>query len=697
MSRQDSNAEHIAALLRIADLEARLNEANETLDAIRAGEVDALVIGGPEGQLVYTLENADRPYRLLIEQMRECAVTLGPDGIILYCNQRLSTLTGVRREALVGRHLHEFVAPQDRAVFEQLLTRGPVTGRSAEFSLTTLGEAHNVPVNMSVAQLSIEAGTPDLLCGVITDLTRSRMRTDELAAANQQLAMEIDERRRTEDKLRLALDAADMGNWDMDLLTRKTSRSARFDRIIGNTDPEQWTPQSAAELFVEQDRPAVVTAFADALHSGAIDLEKRIRRRNDGELRWVQIKGLTFYDQGRPVRIAGVVSDVTDRRLIDEQLRQAQKMEAIGQLTGGVAHDFNNLLMVIAGSLDLLETRLQGDPGTVRYISTARHGVERGAKLNQQLLAFARKQDLRTESVDIGALLRSFENLLDRAIGETIAVVIKDPPALMHARTDPHQLETAILNLAINARDAMPHGGTLTISTGMRAIHSKAAALNNAIVGDYVVVTVADTGSGMSNDVVSKVFEPFFTTKEVGKGTGLGLSQVYGFAKQSGGFVAIDSAVGEGTSVSIHLPRAEPPVASVEAPEPIGEVKGCGNVLVVEDDDDVREIASGMLRELGYVVFETDRGAKALTLVDSGAPIDLVFTDVIMPGDVSGIDLAREIKARHGHIPVLLTSGYTAQRFQSDHMNEGLQILRKPYNRVGLSLAVKSAMGHARR
>jgi PAS domain S-box-containing protein len=692
MSVENSNAALVAALLRIADLEARLSEADETLDAIRAGEVDAVVIGGPDGQLIYTLENADRPYRLLIEQMQECAVTLGVDGTILYCNQRLSTLTAVRREALVGRRLQEFVAPQDRPLLNQLLTRGAVAGRSAEFSLITAAGEENVPVNMSVADLPIEAGSANLLCGVITDLTRSRRRTDELAAANQQLASEIDERRRTEDKLRLALDAADMGNWDMDLLTGKTTRSSRFDQIIGDTGPSQWTPQTAAQLFVDEDRSAVAEAFAEAVQSGVLDLERRIHRRNDGALRWVQIKGLTFYDDGKPVRIAGVVSDVTDRRLIDEQLRQAQKMEAIGQLTGGVAHDFNNLLMVIAGSLDLLESRLDGDAKTIRYLSTARHGVERGAKLNQQLLAFARRQDLRTESVDIGALLRSFENLLDRAIGETIAVTIKDPPALLHARTDPHQLETAILNLAINARDAMPQGGTLTVSTGLRSVRAKTAALNNTVAGDYVVISVADTGSGMSADVISKVFEPFFTTKEVGKGTGLGLSQVYGFAKQSGGFVTIDSVVGEGTVISIHLPSAQAPEASTEERVAIREVKGQGTVLVVEDDDDVREIASSMLRDLGYMVFEADRGKKALTLLDSGAPIDLVFTDVIMPGEVGGIELAREIKAHYKHIPVLLTSGYTAQRFQTDDMDEGLQILRKPYNRVDLSLAVKSAI-----
>jgi PAS domain S-box-containing protein len=694
MTVADFASELAAARARVAELENRLIEADETLDAIRNGDVDAVVVGGPSGQQIYTLENADRPYRLLIEQMQECAVTLGMDGTILYCNQRLASLTGVRREVLVGRHLHEFVADGDRNTFDQLFAAGMGGSRAAEFRLKAIG-APDVPVNMSVADLPVEEDMPRMVCGVITDLTRSRRRNDELADANLQLATEIHERRRTEDKLRLALDAANMGNWDIDLINGAATRSARFDQIFGHVGLEDWTLQTALGLFVDEDRPSVTVAFDAARQNGSIEFEKRIRRHDDNSLRWIQVIGLTYYHDDEPIRMAGVVSDVTDRRLIDEQLRQAQKMEAIGQLTGGVAHDFNNLLMVIAGSLDLLESKVDGDSKISRYISTARHGVERGAKLNQQLLAFARRQDLRMESIDIGALLRSFENLLDRAIGETIAVVITDPPETRYGKTDPHQLETAVLNLAINARDAMPQGGTLSLATALRSINARTAASYSAAAGDYVVVTVSDTGAGMSAEILGKVFEPFFTTKEVGKGTGLGLSQVYGFAKQSGGFVSIESTVGKGTTVSIHLPRAHAPSQAVEDPL-AHEVKGQGTILVVEDDDDVRDIASSLLRELGYRVFEADRGSNALTVIDSGAPIDLVFTDVIMPGDIGGMDLARAIKANHKHISVLLTSGYTAQRFLTDDMDEGLQILRKPYNRVELSLAVKSAISRDR-
>jgi CheY-like chemotaxis protein len=367
-------------------------------------------------------------------------------------------------------------------------------------------------------------------------------------------------------------------------------------------------------------------------------------------------------------------------------------MEAIGQLTGGIAHDFNNLLMVIGGSLDMLDQRVTKEEKVTRYLAAARHAVERGATLNQQLLAFSRRQDLRAETLCIDDLIRTFANLLDRAVGEAVTVKIQDAPELWCCRTDAHQLETAILNLAINARDAMPQGGTLTLKTSVRKLSAQAAVVNGANAGDYVVVSVADTGVGMTPDVVDRVFEPFFTTKEVGKGTGLGLSQVYGFARQSGGFVTIESNPGTGTTVHIHLPQTAP----VETTEAVGdtpvEVRGKGTVLVVEDDNDVRAIASSLLENLGYSVVEAETGSDAMKLIDRGERIDLVFTDVIMPGEMNGIDLVRAMKVKHAEIPVLLTSGYTAQRIAMAEMAEGLQLLRKPYTQVDLSLAVRRVM-----
>jgi PAS domain S-box-containing protein len=676
----------------LTELRARLREAEETLEAIRNGEVDAVVVGGPGGQQVYTLENADRPYRVLIEQMQEGAVTLADDGTVLYCNQRFATLVAARRETLIGEPIARFIRGSDWTAFSSLLAQREEPGRSAEFTLCT-SAGDDVPVNVSIAALMAEGSAPRMYCGVFTDLTHSRERSHELAAANAQLASEIAERRRAEDSLQLALDAAGMGNWDLDLDTQTAIRSERCDQIFGRIDPGPfWDLRAMLESFLEEDRDAVVAAFTQAERAGAIEFEKRIRRDNDGATRWVQVKGRTYYRDDRAVRIAGVISDVTERRQVEEQLHQAQKMEAIGQLTGGIAHDFNNLLMVIGGSLDMLDERIEKNERTSRYLAAARQGVERGAKLNQQLLAFSRRQDLRTEAICIDDLLDTFENLLDRAVGEAVTVDVCKAPELWYCRTDPHQLETAILNLAINARDAMPQGGSIRLSTAIRNLDARTALSVGAGAGDYVVVSVADTGVGMAPDVVNHAFEPFFTTKAMGKGTGLGLSQVYGFARQSGGFVTIESELAHGTTVSIHLPRCAEPESVAPAARPVKEIKGKGTVLLVEDDPDVRMVASTLLENLGYSVLKAESGHAALKVIEQGHMIDLVFTDVVMPGEMNGIDLVRELGAKRINIPVLLTSGYTAQRMTAGDSVEGLHLLRKPYTQGELSQAVRLVM-----
>jgi len=677
---------------QLAELQDRLREAEETLEAIRNGEVDAVMVDGPSGQQVYTLENADRPYRVLIEQMQEGAVTLSEEGLMLYCNQRFATLVGSDRETLIGESIERFLASTEVMAFRRLMTSGRGAGRSAEFTLQG-SNGLLVPVNVSIADLEVDEQMPNVLCGVVTDLTHSRERSHELAAANMQLANEIDERRRAEDSLQLALDAAEMGHWDLDLVNDTVTRSTRYDRIFGYADRARaWGLPMMLSQFIPEDRNAAQEEFLRAESTGFVEFERRIRRLSDGAIRWVQIKGRTFYLHDKAVRLSGVVSDVTERRQVEEQLRQSQKMEAIGQLTGGIAHDFNNLLMVIGGSLDMLDQRVAKNDKITRYLAAARHGVERGAKLNQQLLAFSRRQDLRAETICIEDLIDTFENLLDRAVGEAVTVNIEEAPEQWYCRTDLHQLETAILNLAINARDAMPQGGTLTLKTAIRKLDPQAATANGANVGDYVVVSVADTGVGMAADIVDRVFEPFFTTKEVGKSTGLGLSQVYGFARQSGGFVAIESHPGIGTTVSIHLPRATKPEATQAVASPSVEVKGKGIVLVVEDDSDVRAVASSLLENLGYCVLEAETGSDAMKLIDRGERVDLVFTDVIMPGEMNGIDLVREMKVKHAGIPVLLTSGYTAQRIAMGELVEGLQLLRKPYTQVDLSIAVRRVM-----
>jgi len=446
------------------ELILRLREAEETLEAIRTGEVDAVVIAGPAGQQVYTLENADRPYRVLVEQMQEGAVTLSESGTILYCNERFAVLVGKAHDSIIGLSLIEFFSVDEGQTLSNMIETGAGPGVAGEFTIVDRSRP-DVPVNISLIDLKVDEGMPRLVCGIVTDLTFNRSRTRELAAANERLAGEIVERRKTEESLQLTLDAAEMGIWEFDLVSDRMRCSARHDQIFGDSTGQLFFSLAVLiDQFVPEDRARVASAFKRAKATGSVEFEHRIRKADDGAIRWVNVKGRTFYDGLKPVRITGVTADITQRREVDEQLRQAQKMEAVGQLTGGIAHDFNNLLMIIGGSLDMLGRRTTDEPKVRRLLDAARQAVARGARLNQQLLAFSRRQDLHMEVVQINDLVPAFGHLLDRAVGETVKVDFVRDRHLWVCQTDPHQLETAILNLAINARDAMPPVNCTTAS-----------------------------------------------------------------------------------------------------------------------------------------------------------------------------------------------------------------------------------------
>jgi PAS domain S-box-containing protein len=673
------------------ELISRLREAEETLQAIRAGEVDAVVVAGPAGQQVYTLENADRPYRVLVEQMQEGAVTLSENGAILYCNKRFATLVGSPHDSIIGLPLITFFSAEEGKTLSHMIGTSAGAGVAGEFTIVD-GLGSEMPVNISLIDLKVDEGMPRLVCGIVTDLTFSRMRTRELAAANERLASEIVERRKTEESLQLTLDAAEMGIWELDLVHGQMRCSSRHDQIFGCQTGGLFDISTLVGHFVPEDRAKVSHAFKQAEATGSVEFEHRIRRASDSAVRWINVKGRTFYDGSKPVRITGVTADITQRREVDEQLRQAQKMEAVGQLTGGIAHDFNNLLMIVGGSLDMIARRMPHEPKIRGLFDAARQAVGRGAKLNQQLLAFSRRQDLRMEIVQINDLVPAFEHLLDRAVGETVKMEIVRDQELWLCRTDPHQLETAILNLAINARDAMPQGGKLTIRTANRSVDDALASRWEASAGDYAVVSVEDTGIGMSPEVLAHVFEPFFTTKDVGKGTGLGLSQVYGFAKQSGGFVAVVSAPGRGTLIEMFLKRS---TESLPATRHIVETTletGSGVVLVVEDDAAVRATTSGMLEDLGYSVLSAETASAALKLIQASAAVDLVFSDVVMPDGMSGVELAQQIGSLRSDLPVLLTSGYTAQRVLPETPTGEVALLKKPFSHADLSIAIRNIM-----
>jgi len=384
-------------------------------------------------------------------------------------------------------------------------------------------------------------------------------------------------------------------------------------------------------------------------------------------------------------------------RLNEEALRQAQKMEAVGQLTGGVAHDFNNILQVIVGNLELIRRLAPSDAGRIqRSVEQALNGARQASSLTQRLLAFSRRQPLDPKPTDVNSLVNGMSELLNRMLGETISVETVRGAGLWQVEVDPNALESAILNLAVNARDAMPHGGRLTIET-MNAYIDEAYAVAHAEVvpGQYVLLSVSDTGMGMDSDTIRRAFEPFFTTKPVGQGTGLGLSQVYGFVKQSGGHVKIYSEVGEGTTVKIYLPRLLRSVEKedIQPPVPTPEDNTGETILVVEDDPNVRTYSVEALRDLGYRVIEAPDGPLAIRLLGTDTRVDLLFTDVVLPGGMTGAQVAAQGRELRPDLKVLFTTGYARNAiFHHGRLDKGVQLITKPFTFADLAAKVRDLL-----
>jgi len=450
----------------------------------------------------------------------------------------------------------------------------------------------------------------------------------------------------------------------------------------------EWS-QSVGEEVLAEDRGIFETAFVEALGSGKFRLECRIRRRND-ETRWAVAEGRLYKDDsGRPVRLAGTIRDVTERRQVEESLRQTQKLEVIGQLTGGVAHDFNNLLTAVLGNIELASLRTQ-DQNILGILKSAGNAAERGAKLTGQLLAFARKQHLAPRVVSLNEIVSSMGDLLLQTIGAAIrveTVLEKDIWAVM---IDPTQLELVILNMAINSRDAMPNGGRLTVATrniGVSDRHRPAG----LPVREYVAISVSDTGLGMSEEVAAKAFEPFFTTKPVGQGTGLGLSQVFGFAQQSEGEVRLSSQLGQGTTITIFLPRSRDslPRAVDEAGLPPQNRKAA-TILVVDDDAAVRKLTVSALEALKYRVIEAESGRVALDAIRERHDIDLALIDLVMPV-MNGRQLATRIRAEDPGRAILFMTGYDDLSGTDDPFASEM-VIKKPFKLVELAAAVERVL-----
>jgi PAS domain S-box-containing protein len=545
----------------------------------------------------------------------------------------------------------------------------------------------------------------------------------------------IEELRESENRLQIALLAGRLGSWELDAETGVLTGSATCKAIFGVGPEAPFTYQDLVASIHPQDRDRMQAAVQASITTGADYAIEYRTTWPDGSLHWAEVRARPVRDrQGRRLRLVGVSSDITDRKTAEErlrqlnetleervssrtaelkqahdavmaeveqreraeeQLRQSQKMEAVGQLTGGLAHDFNNLLAGIAGSLELLQLRVeQGRTAELgRFIVTAQESAARAAALTHRLLAFSRRQTLEPKPTAVNSLAAGMSELIARTVGPSVTMQITEAPDLWVTLVDPNQLENALLNLCINARDAMPDGGRILIEAGNLALDGRAARMRNMPAGQYVSLSVTDTGSGMAPDVMERAFDPFFTTKPIGQGTGLGLSMIYGFVQQSGGQVRIHSVVGRGTTVSLYLPRylGEVRPAAAEPTTAAPRAEAGETVLVVDDEPAVRMLVTEVLQELGYHAIEAADGPSGLDVLRSSARIDLLVSDVGLPGGMNGRQLADAGRALRPDLKVLFITGYAENAVMSGRQaTPGMSVLVKPFALDDLGMRIKS-------
>jgi PAS domain S-box-containing protein len=658
------------------------------------------------GSVRATIERSRHVMRML-----NATCEIHPDGVLLIdargsvtnANQPAIEIFGQSRESLTGVQFESLFPEHLRARLAQ--TRSADTSRSDIERLTKMPglaiqrrDGTEVPVD--IRYQPIEAGGSVSAIVTVHEMTR-KITESKLYAADRQQNATGGEPSHTPEEMRVWADAFTHAAVGL-TITDPITRSLRFVNKAW-AEMHGWTADEVLGMptsmfFPEEEQPRLATLYAEADRTGHVTFEAR-RRRKDGSTFLAAFDVVTVHDtDGRLLYRVASSRDITESRRAEELLRHATKMEAIGALTGGMAHDFNNLLGAIILSLDFVQREMADTDHLKRFVVEAKTAAESGAELISSLLAFARRQSLNPSRIDVNDQVRGMYRLLSRVLGEEIGIELACAPDVWPVTADSSQLEACIMNLATNARDAMPNGGTLRITTGNQRLDSDYARLNPSVTpGEYAMISVSDTGTGMTQEVVAHIFEPFFSTKDVGKGTGLGLSMVLGFAMQSGGHVSVYSEPGVGTTIRLFLPRARSGTDPVPAEKEMVSgtpVKGGGEaVLVVEDNAAMRQVVTHQLAQLNYVVTDVDSASAALAMLEAKS-IDLLFSDVVMPGGMDGFELAERVRARWPAVKVLLTSGFSGDRVNRRFAGSPSppHLLGKPYDLPELARAVREAL-----
>jgi PAS domain S-box-containing protein len=625
--------------------------------------------------------------RALVETAVDGVMMIDGQGRVRLFNPACERLFGYRADEVIGQNVRMLMPAPYREGHDTYLDNYRRTGRKKIIGIgrEVTGQRKDgttFPMDLSVGEAK-ENGE-SIFVGIVHDLSTHRR-------AEQVL-------RETAARLKALVDTAVDGMMMIDRAGRVLLFNPACEKLFGY-EADEVLGRNVSMLMpspYREEHDGYIENFLRTGERKIIGIGREVTgQRKDGTTFPMDLSVGEAKQDGASIFV-GIIHDLTDRKHTEAQLVQAQKMETVGQLSGGIAHDFNNLLTVVVGNAEVLSEALRARPDLQALADAIAQAGERGAELTQRLLAFGRRQTLQPSEIDCNALVKGMEKLLRRMLSETIVVKTALERGLWTAYADPGQLENAMLNLAINARDAMADGGTLTITTGNVPLDERYRDLHPEVnPGEYVMVAVTDDGTGMTKEVLNRVFEPFFTTKDVGKGSGLGLSMVYGFVKQSNGHVAIYSEPGLGTTVRIYLPAVAtlgertPSLVPAEAMSPTGRE----TVLVAEDDPFVRSYAVSCLSSLGYRVVEAADGREALQKLGEGLEADILFTDVVMPGGINGWEVAERARRTRPGLKVLLTSGYALETLaERGRLPKGAVILNKPYRKAELAKRVREAL-----